>query len=208
MIQMTFSSCLTKNDRAIVLDASVIINLLATKRPDEILTALGTRVVATEHVVREIAKGAGNGRGEAEVLRQLIDGRMVDVVDLEDKSLENFFALVSGETSGSLGDGEAATLVFSNENDYVAAIDEKKATRIARERFTSLKVATTIDILSCESVQKAMPADALSQGIFLALQIAKMQVWDHQFEWVTNKIGVDNARVCPTLRRHFRNRNC
>lgn len=206
MKQMTFSSCLTKTDSGIVLDASVIINLLATKRADEILMALGMTVVTPEEVAREIAKGAENGREEFRGLQGLIDKKVIGVVELGAQSLEAFYDLVSGGTANSLGDGEAATLVFSETNSLVAAIDEKKATQRASEVFSSLKMATTIDIFSYISVQKNISDDALLQSILLALRIARMQVWDHQFQWVLDKIGVENAKACPTLRRHLRSR--
>lgn len=206
MRQMTFSSCLTKADSGIVLDASVIINLLATKKADKILMALGMPVVTPEEVAREIAKGAEKGREEFSSLQGLIDKNVIGVVELGAQSLEAFYDLVSGGTANSLGDGEAATLVLSETNSFVAAIDEKKATQRASEVFSSLKMATTIDILSCISVQKNLSGDALMQSILLALRISRMQVWDHQFQWVLDQIGVENAKTCPTLRRHLRSR--
>ena len=59
---MTFSSCLTNQDEVIVLDASVIINLLATANASAILQALEADLVVTGNVVREIDRGAANGR--------------------------------------------------------------------------------------------------------------------------------------------------
>lgn len=206
MIQMTFSSCLTNADRGIVLDASVIINLLATKKADEILMALDMKVTTPDVVAREISRGAENGREEFDGLRGLIDKRVIEVNELRVQTLEVFFDLVSGGTANSLGDGEAATLALSEGNNFVAAIDEKKATQRASEAFSSLKMATTIDLLSYVSVKNLLSKDELSQSVLLALRNARMQVWDHQFQWVLDLIGIKNARECPTLRRHLRAR--
>lgn len=55
---MTFSSCLTNEDVSIVLDSSVVINLLATGQAASIIRALAIPIVITENVVREIELGA------------------------------------------------------------------------------------------------------------------------------------------------------
>ena len=201
---MTFSSCLIKDDTGIVLDASVIINLLATDRASEIVRSLGTTVVTTESVAREIQRGGALGRREYSGLNELIEKNVIEVCELGERSTEIFFGLVSGSAANSLGDGEAATLALSEERRYVAAIDERKATRMASEGFPLLKVATTIDILSYAGAQGGVSKDALSESVLSALKVAKMQVWDHQFEWVVNLIGLEAAKTCSTLRRHVR----
>ena len=115
---MIFSSCLTDQDKAIVLDASVIINLLATGYATEILQALNASLVVTGNVLREIEQGSANGRQESTLLTQLIDKRYLQVKELSGPSLEHFFSMVSGSTSDSLGDGEAATLAFAHSNGH------------------------------------------------------------------------------------------
>nr|WP_198924625.1 hypothetical protein [Pseudomonas aeruginosa] len=145
---MTFSSCLNNQRNAIVLDASVIINLLATGHANTILQALAVPLYVTDNVVREIEQGAVNGRSEPALLAELISNKVLVVKELTGFSLEDFFGMVSGHTSSSLGDGEAATLALAHRNGFSAAIDEKKATRIAAERFEMLKLVTTVDILA------------------------------------------------------------
>lgn len=201
---MTFSSCLTDQDEVVVLDASVIINLLATGHAREILNALRARLLVTEQVVREIGRGAANGRREFEQLSRLTDEQVLKVSELSGPSLESFFDVVSGDTSASLGDGEAATLALAHCNGFSAAIDEKKATRIAGARFGSLRLLTTVDILAYESVRDALGHEALADATYKALRFARMQVWEHQFDWVVQLIGLDGATACPSLKRHMR----
>ncbi len=200
---MTFSSCLTSHDKVIVLDASVIINLLATANASPILQALKTDLVVTKNVVREIDQGAANGRSESKQLVELIDSQVLRVEELAGPSLEHFFDMVSGHTSDSLGDGEAATLAFAYSNGCSAAIDEKKATRIAGERFEAMKLATTVDILAYEPLQALLGHEALAKATLKALQGARMQVRPHQFDWVAQLIGESNLANCPSLRRHL-----
>ncbi|WP_250525238.1 hypothetical protein [Caballeronia sp. GAWG2-1] len=204
---MTFSSCLTDQDEVLVLDASVIINLLATGHARGILNALHARLLVTEHVVREIGRGAANSRREFDLLSKLTDEQVLKVTELSALSLESFFDVVSGSTSTSLGDGEAATLALAHCNGFSAAIDEKKATRIAGARFGSLKLLTTVDILAYESVRDAIGHQVLADATYQALRIARMQVWEHQFDWVVQLIGLENAAACPSLKRHMRRKS-
>ncbi|CAI07459.1 conserved hypothetical protein [Aromatoleum aromaticum EbN1] len=203
---MTFSSCLTNQNNVIVLDASVIINLLATANASAILQALKSDLVVTGNVVREIDQGLANGRPESKHLAELIDARVLRMEELAGPSLEHFFDMVSGHTSDSLGDGEAATLAFAYSNGFCAAIDEKKATRIAGERFEAMKLVTTIDILAYKPVQALLGHEVLGNATLQALQVARMQVRPHQFDWVAQLIGADNLAECASLKKLARRR--
>ncbi len=198
---MTFSSCLTEEDGQLVLDSSVVINLLATRHPASILRALAVPIVVTDNVVREIGQGAANGRPEIDQLARMIDDAAVRVAELEGQALQTFFDLVSGRASESLGDGEAATLAFAHSHDCSAAIDEKKATQLSTGRFPSMRLVTTIDILAHPAVQLALGVMELAEATYSALYIARMQVREHQFEWVSDLIGAERVAACSSLRR-------
>lgn len=204
---MTFSSCLTDDHEALVLDASVLINLLATGNASTVLLALDVPLFVTEHVVREIGRGIGDGRPESGMLAPLIGDQVLKVEELSGSSLEHFFEMVSGKTSNTLGDGEAATLALAYSKGLSAAIDEKKATRIASERFGMLKLVTTVDILAYEPVQASLGRELLASMTLQALRLARMQVWNHQFDWVVQLIGQENLGECPSLKRLARYRS-
>jgi len=204
---MTFSSCLTNEDVSIVLDSSVVINLLATGQAASIIRALAIPIVITENVVREIELGGANGRAEPSLLKKLIGERVVSVRDLEGEALTIFLDLVSGSASESLGDGEAASLAFAYQYSCRAGIDEKKATRVAADRFRQMKLVTTVDILAHESVRESLGGASLIEATFRALRIARMQVRQDQFDWVARLIGSENLATCPSLRRLMRSRS-
>lgn len=198
---MTFSSCLTDQDSILVLDASVIINLLATDHANAILQALPTPIVITENVIREIELGTVNGRPEPKQLLDLIHNQILKSEELSGIALEHFFDLVSGSTAASLGDGEAATLALAHSNGYTAVIDEKKATKISSGRLESLRLITTVDILAYEPVRISLGNEVLARATFQALKSARMQVRENQFEWIQGIIGSENVGLCPSLRR-------
>lgn len=203
---MTFSSCLSERSEGLVLDSSVIINLLATGNSSAILKALAVPLSVTEQVISEIKQGKENGRLGSEILDKLLSDKEVQVAVLSDSSLEIFFEMVSGQTANSLGDGEAATLTYAQSNGLLAAIDEKKATRIANERFGSLQLVTTVDILAYEPVLKTLGREMLSSAVVQALQAARMQVREHQFDWVCQLIGREQVERCSCLKRHIKRR--
>jgi predicted nucleic acid-binding protein len=198
---MTFSSCLTDEDSGLVLDSSVMINLLAAGQPVSILRALDVPIMVTDNVVREIEQGATNGRPESDLLSRIIDDQVIRIAELEGQALQTFFDLVSGSASESLGDGEGATLAFAHWHGCSAAIDEKKATRLSTARFTSIRLVTTVDILAHPSVRLALGSKGLAEATFNALDVARMQVREHQFNWVCGVIGADKVATCSSPRR-------
>jgi len=107
------------------------------------------------------------------LLTRMIDEQIVRVVELEGEALQMFFGLVSGSASQSLGDGEAATLAFAHGMGCTAAIDEKKATRLAADRFGSLRLVTTVDILAHDAVRTSVGDGLLADATFQALWVAR-----------------------------------
>lgn len=204
---MIFSSCLTEVDCELVLDSSVVINLLATGHAASILKALAMPVVLTDNVLREVEFGFANGRQEISFLQEMIAEQVLAVRELEGQALETFFALVSGPASESLGDGEAATLALAHARGCSAAIDEKKATRLATERFASTRLVTTVDILAHDGVRAGLGVAKLAEAAFQALRLARMQVREQQFDWIARLIGPQNVEACSSLRRLARRRS-
>lgn len=203
---MIYSSCLTDEDCLLVLDASVVINLLATGHAREILAALNRPVLLPEPVVHEVENGEQRGHGAATKCRELfIDGR-IEIADLDGASLPIFMDLVGGTTSSSLGDGEAATIAIASTRPGCAVIDEKKATRLLAGKFAHIGAATTIDLLSHETVLRQIGRERLAAGTILALNEARMQVREIQFDWVEDIIGEAAVATCSGLRRLLRGR--
>ncbi|MGO4281537.1 PIN domain-containing protein [Cupriavidus sp. RAF20_2] len=203
---MTLSSCLTDEDHDLVMDTSVVINVLATGHASSILSALAIPIIVTENVVQELDRGQSAGYPQGKQLRALIADSVVRVEGLDDSELELFMELVSGRTERTLGDGEAATLAMSYSRGTSAAVDEKRATQIARSRFAGVRLVTTVDILAHPGVRTLLGRDTLSEATFLALTEARMQVHDHQFDWIAQLIGPAKVEACRSLARHARRR--
>ncbi|MGH0212306.1 hypothetical protein NKY66_00055 [Sinorhizobium meliloti] len=200
---MTFSSSLSSNERVLVLDASVLINLIGSGYCERILAALTMPVKVSGYAATEILNG---GHYDAVVMQSLLDEGVIHREPLTPAASILFADLVSGATQESLGDGEAATIAIANDTGAIAVIDEKQAWRIANNRFADVQLATTVDILALPSVRLSLGDSALAQAVNSSLVRARMQVREHQLDWVLGCIGVEAASACRSLARLMRHR--
>lgn len=200
---MTFSSSLSSNERVLVLDASVLINLIGSGYSERILAALSVPVTVSDYAANEILDG---GHDDAVVMQGLLDGGLLARAPMTSAGSSLFEDLVSGATQESLGDGEAATIAIASDMGAVAVIDEKQGWRIANGRLAGLQLATTVDILALRSVRITLGENALCEAVHLALVRARMQVREHQLDWVVGCIGSEAALACRSLARLTRHR--
>lgn len=201
---MTFSSSLSSNERPLILDASVLINLIGSGYGERILAALCVPVSVSDYAADEILNG---GHDDAAVMRSLLDGAVIRKEPMTPAAAALFADLVSGATQESLGDGETATIAIANDTGAVAVIDEKQGWRIATVRFADVQLATTVDILALPSVVISLEDGALAQAVNSALVNARMQVREHQLDWVVGCIGIEAASACRSLARLMRHRD-
>ena len=200
---MVCRSCLDERPAAIVVDTSVVINLNATGCADAILRALPNRCVVVEHVSLELQVGRRTGRGDADALAMLIEQKLVEHAQIRDTGMRHFANLVSGSAAETLDDGEAGTIAFALEQGAVALVDERKAIRICAERFPSLRIGCTVDVLAQQHVQAALGSN-LADAMFNALDRGRMRVPDHYGQWVLDLIGTTRAAACRSLPKRFR----
>ena len=60
MRSMTYLSCISDVDKVLTVDASVLINLIASGEAARILRSLPSRIAVSEIAVREISSGLSN----------------------------------------------------------------------------------------------------------------------------------------------------
>lgn len=201
---MSYVSCISADDSPLVLDASVIVSLNATKQAKAILTGLPNSCLVTSVVVGELRRGAACGHSDADRLDILMRDGAIQEVTLTDGMQSNYLSLVSGPSSESLDDGEAATLAYACADGLNAVIDERKALRICSERYPSLKTASTVDLLAKALNCAAMSRKSVAEAVFAALTHARMRVLPEQLSWVLDLIGAERTKKCLSIRSHFR----
>ena len=202
---MKSSSFPGEPDVPVVTDASVIINLDATGTAAAIIDAFPNRFLVTDTVRRELLTGGSRGHESWEGLEVMIGGGSIELVELEPGDGPVYRSLVEGGFKETLDDGEAATIACAVGRGAVALIDERKARRICADRFPTLRLASTVDVLCHGLVKRLLGETAQNDAIFLALRDARMQVVPRdRLREVVERIGADRAVECPSLPRWAR----
>lgn len=198
-----FSS--SEDDTPLVFDNSVVINLAVIQSAPRILRALRRRVVLPEAVISELELAGQRGQLVLAVVDQWKRDDLVVVDALRESACPVFEQLISGSATDTLDDGEAATLAHALDLPAVAVIDEQKAHRIAGQKFPSLRLASTTDVLLHARVVDALGQSAVGDALFEALTGARMRVLPHNLKTVVGLLGTDRAALCHSLPRSARN---
>jgi predicted nucleic acid-binding protein len=187
----------------LVIDTSVVLNLIASNFAVEILNVIPNPVVISSSVLSEIDLNNRRLPNAGTILSGLMQDR-IRVIELSPEAERNFESLISGGANETLDDGEAATIASTVELAGISVIDESKATRIIAERFPTLRVVRTTDLFMHRNVFEAIGLARLSEAVFNALQLARMQVVHEHAQWVVGLLGTDRARQCTSLRNSVR----
>ena len=161
----------------LVLDTSVWINLLATEAMEAILGALAVPCYAPEQVVTEVRRHPATGAAfpaERHPLRHM--SPRVSISSLESKELDLFLELVGAPAGDALGDGEAAAIALAASRGLDLVIDDRKARRILRERFSQVRAHWTVDLLQASSVVAAFGRPQVDAYLAKALRFGRMHV--------------------------------
>lgn len=199
--RMTLLNCLTNDDKSVIIDTSVAINLNGTQFTGDIIGAFNAPFVMTEIAYEELSPGYD----DANLLSTLTESGLLQVMPLCLKGEEVFLNLVGGQASKTLDDGEAATIAFAHITGAIAAIDEKKATALCGEDYPSLGLVSTVDILSHPNVLRSLGEKNLSDAVYNALRFTRMRVPLDHIDWVLRIIGTDRAAECTSLPRTCKN---
>ncbi|PYE30165.1 putative nucleic acid-binding protein [Rhizobium sp. PP-WC-1G-195] len=187
----------------IVVDTSVIINLNATGRAEDIIRSYGMSFCASDIVREELVLDRLNGRDDAAMAEVLVQRGLLVFLPFDNESELIFESLINGDAVSTLDDGEAATLSLAVSLDRGAVIDERKAIRIAGERFPALQILATADILNCDWVSAALGSAGIADVVFKALKDARMAIPERHHDWVADLLGprVVECRSLPAALR-------
>jgi predicted nucleic acid-binding protein len=131
--------------RLLLVDACVLINLVATGHIDEIVAANEMNLIAVEEVVEETLyiREAANPNQLREIdMNRLQAMGSVGVVRLERPEEEKFV-----EFAARLDDGEAATLAVAMNRSLTVATDDRAALRLIVELNLEVETVSTADLL-------------------------------------------------------------
>lgn len=195
---MTCLSSLTDDlTTPLVPDTSVLINLHACSFGEQILRAIPNDIVVPEIVVRELENETSYANGENGFIERLIVAKVVKVLELNDSANDVFETLISG--SGSLDDGEAATIAVAAASGFRPVIDERKGRARAGDLMNGQAIAWSLDLLVHPAVQAALPNHGHIEAVHLALREGRMRIDEDRCEAVATLIGLERALNCASL---------
>ncbi|MER8589650.1 hypothetical protein NKH19_31435 [Mesorhizobium sp. M1338] len=187
----------------LIADASVIINLNATGIASDIIRSLNVTLRASTVVRDELIHDRISGRNDAELAQELVLDGLLQFAEFDDESEGVFESLVSGSAAVTLDDGEAATLALAVSSRGLAIIDERKAVRIARDRFPALQLLTTADLLQSDRILLALGNERLAQAVLRSLKDARMAIAECHHDWIVDLLGaqIGECRSLPAALR-------
>jgi predicted nucleic acid-binding protein len=160
----------------LAIDASVWINLLATEQPWTIVRALGCTCIAPEEVVGEVRRNPVTQQAYSCEHHPLRKQANIEVVRLRGEELDLFLSLVARSSPDALGDGEAAAIAVGRVRRCAVALDDRKARRIARERYPDMSLVMSVEILQHPTVLNRLGAEESAIAFEKALQFGRMHV--------------------------------
>lgn len=184
----------------LVLDASVLINLIATTCAVEILGAFDEVALAAEEAIGEVYRNPRPGSvPDAPPLGALLAAGRIERVSLTGTALETFVDL-----AGELADGEAATIAHALAIEGVAVVDERKARGLCSRRFPKLRLGSSVGILRHPRVASALGDTRQAEAVFDALRYSRMRVLPEHDVWTRTVLGDDRIKLCPSLKMRAR----
>jgi len=160
----------------LVLDTSPWINLLATEMIEPIFDALVIPCHAPEQVIAETKRHPITGEVLEAADHPLRKMARVSIVPLERDELELFLDIVGAPAVDALGDGEAACIAVAALRRLDLVMDDRKARRIVRERFTYVRTWWTVDLLQARSVVATLDQQQADECFARAKHFGRMHV--------------------------------
>jgi predicted nucleic acid-binding protein len=183
----------------LVADTSFWINLAATADPADILRALPAPVILAEAALDDLRRGQARGWQSVEVVEMLLAAGHTRVEALPPPALPAFAGMVAGDAADTLDDGEAATLALAHAVGGIAIVDERKGRRLSATRFPRLVLTYTVELLLSPAVEGVLGPSRVSDAVFAALNLARMNVPAEMIAAVIGLIGAERAQLCPSL---------
>ena len=186
-------------NKPLVLDASVVINLLGTGQVKEILNALGHQCIIEVSALKEINRDPITQKPAEEILNQLAAEELLVTTQMEPAEEELFLQLVSGSLEESLDDGEAATIAVGRARDIIIVLDERKGSNIVRARFEKTRLINTLDLFQSKALSSRFSSEEIADLVYSALIYSRMRVPKSYRDWIVDLIGENRARECSSI---------
>ncbi|HZR61432.1 MAG TPA: hypothetical protein VFA80_10845 [Xanthobacteraceae bacterium] len=183
----------------LVIDTSVLLNLLGSCRPQFILSHTPFDVVVPRAVLHEIKYEPMVEKETDANLDKLIGSGSLKVAEPDGKVDAIALSLTGLPSPDDLDDGEAYAIAQAVTMNAKLAIDERKGRRVIEREFPGLICLFTLDVIEQATLRANLSEADLAEIIYASLRWARMRVPSERRDWVISLIGKTRARDCPSL---------
>lgn len=159
----------------LVLDASVLFNILGTGKPKAILQAVGVECWVEQRTAAEVRRMPGQ-RTEGAPLQPLFEDGCLQLCRMSDDAYETYISLVGGAPTETLDDGESAAIAVATNGLGSVVLDDKKARRILSSRFGVANPGSSLTLLLTAATRANWTLQELRAVITAARTVSRMAV--------------------------------
>lgn len=159
----------------VILDASVLINLLGCGEPVAVLRGLGEKCLMEQRTLKEVRKHPIPGFDHVEPLRALVSAGTLEEVRMDEAEYETYLTFVSGPLGTRLDDGESAALAVSGRGS-ILVLDERKARRRAGNTANGATMVSTLQLMLTSGYRQGWSIKRVRDLVSSARQHARMGV--------------------------------
>ena len=203
----SIQSKLSGSSDEIVIDASVLINLLATGSSEAILKNLHRSVVITTEAYMEVRRDPLKDRPASEVIERLEEQGLLFRRDIELREGQEIFDFLTNDLPLVLGRGEAATIGLCQSLQLTAVIDDKQGRTVALDYSNIPNLIGTMDLLGYDKVYSGFSRGDYRKIILNAAEFGRMYFPPEWGEWVEKLLGVTVAKTIPGLAGYYKQKN-
>jgi len=174
----------------LVLDASAIINLLATGAPERVLSAFGQASVIEENTLKEIIRNPFDSAPAMPYIDKLVSGGLIRIARMNATSYAHYIDLVGGKPRDALGQGESAAIACALEVQGLVVLDDLKARRISAARFPRVEQTTTVGLFRMAAMNGQISDSEIADLLVLARTNARMHVLDADKNWFETHVMI------------------
>lgn len=160
----------------LVLDASVLINLLACGAANEVFSALSGPCLVEEKVFGEISRHPISGLCHVGALQSLASSGFIKQTSMEAEEYAHFLSLIQAPLGQRLDAGESATLAVAKGRGLSVVIDENKGRTYVAKNFPQVVVVSSLKLLISATVRLRRDVSYLQDRLNAARDHARMGV--------------------------------
>lgn len=185
----------------LVLDASVIFNILATGFAADIIDAIGQPCLVEMRTRREVKRHPRPDAANGDPLEPLLVCGALQIATMSSTAYRFYLGLVSGDSAAALGDGESAAIALAADANHAVALDDAKARAIRSRQAPHVTTVSSLALIVGAAQASRWAEGKLRQAISDARKYARMGIVVSErafFRDVTDALGLLDA--APTQR--------